>query len=125
VRLLLPILLYSSLKFPLGSVCSASSSQVMTDCCQSNGGKSFQLIVDSGCTRHMFPFCSLFTSYKETPSSYVVLADKSKVACLGSSTVKFSLREKTLILHDVLHILSLCSPLYQFGVFILAMGVVS
>lgn len=102
---------YSSLKFPLGSVHGILSSQVTVECCPSSDVKSFQLIMDSGCTCRMFPFRSVFILYKATPCSHVVLAGKSKVACLGSGTVKFSPTSRTLMLHDVLHIPTLHSPL--------------
>jgi hypothetical protein len=72
---------------------------------------NFNLIVDNGCTSHMFPFKQTFISYKETPHLYIILADKSKVACLGSGAVSFSLQNKTIILFDALHFPKLSSPL--------------
>lgn len=46
---------YSDLNIPLGSVHSALSSQVNQDLIQNS-------IIDSGCTRHMFPFKEAFTT---------------------------------------------------------------
>jgi hypothetical protein len=105
----------SIFKRPLGSACSVSSSKTMNE--MSNSSSHFKLFVDRGCTRHMFPFKSVFISYKETPHSYVILADKSKVACLGSGTVQFSLQNKSIILHDVLHVPKLISPLLSVQCF--------
>jgi hypothetical protein len=48
---------YSGLKFPFGSVHSVSSSQVSADCHLHDKNTDFNLIVDSGCTKHMFPYC--------------------------------------------------------------------
>jgi hypothetical protein len=59
----------------------------------------------------MVPFHSIFITSKATLNSYVILVDKSKVACLGSGTVQFSLQEESIILHDVLHVPKLRSPL--------------
>lgn len=102
---------YFDFKIPLGSVRSASSSQVKADCCISDESNQFNLVVDSGCTRQMFPYKAMFISYKEAPCYYVVLDDKSKVICLGSGTVSFCLLGRGIILHDVLHIPKLRSPL--------------
>ncbi len=101
---------------PMGSVRSVASSQVTLDhaiTCP----RTFDLIVDSGCTRHMFPFKEAFISYKPTPHSYVILADKSKVACLGFGTASFMLQNKHIILHDVLHVPKLRSPLLSVRCF--------
>jgi hypothetical protein len=95
---------YSTLSIPLGSVHSAKSSQVSTDCQLSSSSSSFNIIFNSGCTRHMFLHRESFLTYKSTPKSYVILADKSKVPCLGSGTVIFTLLDKNIILHDVLHV---------------------
>ena len=78
---------------------------------------SFNLNVDSGCTWHMVPFRSAFITYRETPDSYVILADKSKVACSSLGTVQFSLQDKSIILHDVLHVPKLRSPLLSVRCF--------
>jgi len=104
-------------KFPLGSgsVHSVSSSRITNE--KSSTKNSFNLIVDSGCTRHMVPFRSAFITYKETPDSYVILADKSKVACSSLGTVQFSLQDKSIILHDVLHVPKLRSPLLSVRCF--------
>ncbi len=77
----------------------------------------FNLIVDSGCTHHMFILRKKFITYKPTPNSYVILANKSKVACLGSGTVSFTLFIENIILHDVLHVPKLCSPLLSVRCF--------
>ncbi len=84
---------YSEFFISMGSVRNVASSQVIMDdhsTCPSN----FDSIVDSGCTRHMFPFKELFTSYKPTPRCYVILADKSEGACLGYGTTSFMLQNK-------------------------------
>jgi hypothetical protein len=65
----------------------------------------------------MVPFRSAFITYKETPDSYAILADKSKVACSGLGTVQFSLQDKSIILHDVLHVPKLRSPLLSVRYF--------
>jgi hypothetical protein len=108
---------YFDLNHPMGSVHSVSSSQLsnLSDC--HDGTLRFNLIVDSSCTRHMFPFKELFISYKETPSSFVILADKSRVPCLGSGTVHLYLQSKPIIIHDVLHVPKLRSPLLSVRCF--------
>jgi hypothetical protein len=65
----------------------------------------------------MFPFRDLFIHYTPTPGSYVILANKSRVSCTGSGTVRFSLRGKAIILHDVLHVPKLRSPLLSVRCF--------
>ncbi len=105
---------YSDFRHPLGSVHSVSSSQPPDT---SIGSLHFNLIVDSGCTRHMFPYKELFISYKDTPSSCVILADKSKVPSFGTGTVRLFLQNKPIIIHDVLHVPRLCSPLLSIRCF--------
>jgi hypothetical protein len=107
---------YDTLNIPLGSVQSFSS-QVNQNTTQKSSPSSFNNIIDNGCTRHMFPFREAFTLYKSTPNSYVILANKSKVPCLGSGTVCFTLRNKNIILHDVLHVPKLRSPLLSVQCF--------
>ncbi len=68
-----------ALNIPLGSVHSVISSQVNQDNVNVTPTSTFDVIVDSGCTRHMFPYQDTFITYKPTPHSYVLLADKSKV----------------------------------------------
>jgi hypothetical protein len=108
---------YIALKHPLGAVRSVSSSQITNSSDTQNDTLKYNLIVDSGCTKHMFPYKELFISYKETPSSFVVLADKSKVPCFGSGTVRLFLQSKAIIIHDVLHVPKLCSPLLSVRCF--------
>jgi hypothetical protein len=108
---------YSGFKFPLGSVHSVSSSQATADCHLHDTTTDFNLIVDSECTKHMFPYHRLFTTFKETPSSFVTLADKSQVPCTGIGTVQFSLLGKGITLHDVLCVPTLRSPLLSVRVF--------
>lgn len=108
---------YSNLKVPMSSVCSIASSQVCNECLPPPFSGNFNLIVDSRCTRHMFPFKRAFISYKPTPNSYVILADKSKVACMGFGTTSFVLDNKTIILHNVLHVPKLRSPLLSVRCF--------
>jgi hypothetical protein len=107
---------YSHLNIPVGSVRSVSSSQVIEDHPQKPYLSTFDVIIDSGCTRHMFPFREAFTTYKPTPKSYVILADKS-TPCLGSGTIIFTLQDKNITLHDVLHVLKLLSPLLSIRCF--------
>jgi hypothetical protein len=87
---------YFGLKFPLGSVRSVHSSKLSADC-QAISHSSFNIIVDSGCTKHIFPFQDSFILYKETPGAYVILADKSRVPCNGIGTVCFLLGGKKVI----------------------------
>jgi hypothetical protein len=47
---------YIDFKHPLGSVRSVSSSQVSDSFASPDGTLKFNLIVDSGCTKHMFPY---------------------------------------------------------------------
>ncbi len=101
----------STFKCPLGSVRSVSSSKIIHTLNEHSSSEHFNLIVDSGCTRHMLPYRSAFINYKETPNSYVILADKSQVNCHGCGTVQFTLQDKSIILHDVLHVPKLRSPL--------------
>jgi hypothetical protein len=108
---------YDVFKHPMGSVHSVFSSHSSTTPTPPTNNFNFNLIVDSGCTRHMFPHKELFISYKETPNSFVILADKSKVSCLGSRTVRLSLQNKSIILHDVLHVPKLRSPLLSVRYF--------
>jgi hypothetical protein len=108
---------YDVFKHPMGSVHSVFSSHSSTTPTPPTNNFNFNLIVDSGCTRHMFPHKELFISYKETPNSFVILADKSKVSCLGSRTVRLSLQNKSIILHDVLHVPKLRSPLLSVRCF--------
>jgi hypothetical protein len=108
---------YSDLKVPMGSVCSIASSQVCDECLPPPFSGNFNLIVDSGCTRHMSPFKRAFISYKPTPNSYVILADKSKMARMGFGTTSFVLDNKTIILHNVLHVPKLRSPLLSVRCF--------
>jgi hypothetical protein len=47
---------YCPHKVTMGSVHSVVSSQVRSDCHDSLDSASFNMIVDSACTRHMIPF---------------------------------------------------------------------
>lgn len=47
---------YCSLTIPMGSVHSVFSSQATSDCHDSLNSSSFNMIIDSSCTRHMIPF---------------------------------------------------------------------
>jgi hypothetical protein len=108
---------YDAFKHPLGSVRSVLSSQTTNTSLYPGHHNHFNLIVDSGCTKHMFPYKELFISYKDTPSSFVILADKSKVSCSGVGTVRLFLRNKSIILHDVFHVPKLRSPLLSVWCF--------
>jgi hypothetical protein len=50
------VTLYDALNIPLGSVSSVFSSQVSQSIFQTSSPSSFNVIIDSGSTRHMFPF---------------------------------------------------------------------
>jgi hypothetical protein len=52
-------------------------------------------IVGAEDTRHMFPNRNSFFNYKPCSHSFVILADKSKTACLGFSTISIILGENT------------------------------
>jgi len=54
-----------------------------------------------------FVFGNYFFNYKPCVQSFVVLADKSKVPCLGTGCVSLILGDKKVIFHDVLHVPSL------------------
>ncbi len=69
---------YSEFTHPMGSVRHASSLSSIQSL-----SSDFQVIIDSGCTKHMFPHQRTFLSYNATPQSFVTLADKSRVPCLG------------------------------------------
>jgi hypothetical protein len=62
---------YSEFKVPLGSVKSTYSSFCGTTPAPSTG-LNFDVIIDSGCTKHMFPDKSLFQSYKPCSQSFAV-----------------------------------------------------
>jgi len=102
---------YSDLKVPLGSVRSVFSSSTVLPDHEQSMPSSFDVIIDSFCTRHMMPFHHLFITYKPCEHSFVILADKSRVPCLGIGCISFSLGGKQILLHDVLHVPVLRSPL--------------
>jgi hypothetical protein len=104
---------YPTFKVPLGLAKSVSSSL------SGNGTPTdtFDVIIDSGCTKHMFPDRDLFLQYKTCSHSFVILADKSKTACLGIGTVQLFLGGKSIILHDVLHVPCLRCPLLSVRCF--------
>jgi len=54
----------STFKCPLGSVRSVSSSKLIHTSNEPYSSEHFNLIVDSGCTRHMLPYRSAFINYK-------------------------------------------------------------
>jgi hypothetical protein len=93
---------YSVFKVPLGlarSISSYSDSSLKTSLAD-----HFDVIIDSGCTKHMFPDRPTFITYIPCLHSFVILANKSKTACLGTGTVQLLLGGKSVILHDVLHV---------------------
>jgi len=65
----------------------------------------------------MFPFRDTFLTYKPCSQSFVVLADKSKTVCLGIRTITIMLGGKEIVLHDLLHVPNLCSPLLSVHCF--------
>ncbi len=105
---------YIDFKVFLGSVHSAKSSHTIP---VSSATHKFDMIIDSGCTCHMMPQKDTFITYKDCPNAYVILADKSKVPCLGTGTIQITLLDKNVILRDVLHVPSLCSPLLSIWYF--------
>jgi len=107
---------YSDFKVPLGSVKSVVSSTLDLPPLTSNHSE-FNVIIDSGCTRHMFHDRTTFPTYKQCSHSFVILADKSKTACLGIGTITIILGGKEIVLHDVLHVPNLRSPLLSVRCF--------
>jgi hypothetical protein len=96
--------MYSDLTVPLGSVCSASSSNLSLQGSTTGDSSKFDVIIDSGCTCHMMPFHQHFIMYTPSSKSYIILVDKSLVTCLGRGIIHFTLGNKQIILHDVLHV---------------------
>ncbi len=86
---------YSDFKVHLGSVKSVVSSTLDLSKLTSNQSE-FNVIIDSGYTRHMCPDRDTFLTYKPCSHSFVILADKSKTACLGIGTVTIMLGVKIL-----------------------------
>ena len=74
---------------------------------------SFQVIVDSGATSHMFPYRQAFISYCETPGGYILLADQKKAPSIGIGSVCFSIGGHFVQLCNVLHVPVLCAPLFS------------
>jgi len=64
------------------------------------------------------PFHQHFINYTLCSKSYIILADKSRVPSLGKGTVHFTLDDKQIILHDILHVPQLWNPLLLFSAFI-------
>ena len=73
----------------------------------------FSIIVDSGATAMMMPFRQCFISYKDTPHSYVILANNQKSPCLGRGAICINMGGHNIILKDVLHVPSLRCPLFS------------
>jgi len=107
---------YSHFKVPLGSVSSILSSTLDLSKLTSNHSE-FNVIIDSGCTTHMFPDRDTFFTYKPCSQSFVILADKSKTACLGIGTITIMLGGKEIVLHNLLNIPKLRSPLLSIRCF--------
>jgi hypothetical protein len=107
---------YSDFKVPLGLVKSVLSSTLDLSKLTSNQSE-FNVIIDSGCTRHMFPDRDTFLTYKPCSHSFVILADKSKTACLGIGTITIMLGGKEILLHNVLHVPNLQSSLLSVRCF--------
>jgi hypothetical protein len=78
---------------------------------------TFDMITDSGCTCHMMSLKETFISYKDCSHAYIILADDSKLHCPDFSTIQITLTNKSIILHDVLHVHSLWSPLLSVRCF--------
>ena len=72
-------------------------------------------IVDSGASSHMCPRYEAFLSYTETPQAYVTVANNVHVPCVGRGSTLFYLRNKLVLLHNVLHVPTLNSTLYSIA----------
>ena len=103
--------------------CAGSASSVETGVFQkdkfdwsSGSGSDLFVIADSGATSHMFPDRNMFISYKTTPGSYVILANKQKVSNPGRADVRLRFGKYTVVLTDVLHVPSLHLLLYSIRV---------
>ncbi len=58
------------------------------------------------------PFINILLCTHQVASlTYIILADKSLVTCLGRGIIHFTLGNKQIILHDVLHVPHLWNPL--------------
>ena len=76
------------------------------------------MIIDSGATSHMNPDHNTFIKYKFLPPGhYIKLADKSKVPVLGIGSTLQQLRNKHIVLTEVLHVPHLHSPLLSIRSF--------
>ncbi len=95
---------YSERKVSLGSVHSVFSSHLQQSEFTSTSMSVFDVIIDSGCTKHMMPFKNTCITYKQCQNSYIILANKSIVLCHGIGVIRFSLGNKIIILHDALHV---------------------
>jgi hypothetical protein len=112
---------YSAFKVSLGSARSVSSS-LDSFSPISPVSHQFDVIIDSRCTKQMFPDRSTFISYKPCLHFFVILANKSKTACLGIGTVQLLLGGQSIILHDVLHVPNLRCPLVSVKCFRILKG---
>jgi hypothetical protein len=75
--------------------------------------KEFFIIIDSGATAMMMPFRQCFISYKSMPKSYVILSNNQRSPYLCHGDNRINMGGFTVLLKDVLHILSLCCPLFS------------
>jgi len=106
---------HSDFKVPLGSVRSILSSTLDLSTLLSNRHE-FNVIIDSGCTRHMFPCRDTFITYKPCSQSFVILADKSKTACLGIGTITIMLDGKKMSFMMCFMFQTSVGPSYPFAV---------
>ena len=76
------------------------------------------MVVDSGATAHMNPFCEAFTTYKPLPpGNYVELANGRKVPAIGIGKTLQKLDGHVISLMEVLHVPQLHSPLLSVRTF--------
>ena len=71
------------------------------------------LIANSGATDYMWPEYSVFTLYCPLQSKHVTLANIKLALVYGLGSIKILFDGKVVGLRNVLHILSLCLPLYS------------
>lgn len=96
----------TSFIYPLGSARTILACSFVTTG-DSKSYDQFSIIVDSGATAMMMPFRQCFISYKDTPHSYVILANNQKSPCLGRGIICINMEGHNIILRDVLHVPSL------------------
>ncbi|MGH7954525.1 MAG: hypothetical protein ACREOZ_01040, partial [Gloeomargaritales cyanobacterium] len=69
------------------------------------------MIVDSGATCHMIPDRDAFTNYEPIKGGYVLLADQSRVPCVGIGTVVIAIQGHIVTISNCRHVPCLRAPL--------------